>query len=46
MIKPKGFDPEKKYPLLMYVYGEPAGAVAGGDRLQLVGCAPTPGQKS
>ncbi|HVQ54688.1 MAG TPA: S9 family peptidase [Thermoanaerobaculia bacterium] len=26
MMKPKGFDPAKKYPLLMYVYGEPAGA--------------------
>ena len=25
MIKPKNFDPAKKYPLLMYVYGEPAG---------------------
>ena len=25
MIKPKDFDPAKKYPLLMYVYGEPAG---------------------
>jgi dipeptidyl-peptidase 4 len=26
MIKPKDFDPSKKYPLLMYVYGEPGGA--------------------
>jgi dipeptidyl-peptidase-4 len=26
MIKPKGFDPAKKYPLLFYVYGEPAGS--------------------
>ncbi|MFY9550070.1 MAG: S9 family peptidase [Thermoanaerobaculia bacterium] len=25
MMKPKGFDASKKYPLLMYVYGEPAG---------------------
>ncbi len=25
MIKPKGFDPAKKYPILIYVYGEPAG---------------------
>jgi dipeptidyl-peptidase-4 len=25
MIKPKGFDPAKKYPILVYVYGEPAG---------------------
>jgi dipeptidyl-peptidase 4 len=25
MIKPAGFDPGKKYPLLVYVYGEPAG---------------------
>ena len=25
MIKPPNFDPAKKYPLLMYVYGEPAG---------------------
>jgi dipeptidyl-peptidase-4 len=24
MIKPPGFDPDKKYPLLVYVYGEPA----------------------
>jgi dipeptidyl-peptidase-4 len=23
MIKPKGFDPTKKYPVLVYVYGEP-----------------------
>lgn len=23
MIKPRGFDPSKKYPLLVYVYGEP-----------------------
>ena len=26
MIKPKDFDATKKYPLLFYVYGEPAGA--------------------
>ena len=26
MIKPKDFDPNKKYPLLFYVYGEPAGS--------------------
>ncbi len=25
LIKPKDFDPSKKYPLLIYVYGEPAG---------------------
>ena len=25
MIKPANFDPNKKYPLLFYVYGEPAG---------------------
>jgi len=25
MIKPPGFDPAKKYPLFVYVYGEPAG---------------------
>jgi dipeptidyl-peptidase 4 len=24
-IKPPGFDPKKKYPLIVYVYGEPAG---------------------
>ncbi|NNE93263.1 MAG: S9 family peptidase, partial [Verrucomicrobiales bacterium] len=24
-LKPPGFDPEKSYPLLLYVYGEPAG---------------------
>ena len=36
MIKPPSFDPSKKYPLLLYVYGEPAGAEVhdawGGDR--------------
>lgn len=36
MIKPKDFDPAKKYPLLFYVYGEPAGSTvqdswSGGD---------------
>ena len=36
MIKPPGFDPNKKYPLLFYVYGEPAGSTVqdgwqGGD---------------
>src|SRR5690606_6363234 len=36
MIKPRNFDPAKKYPLLFYVYGEPASATvqdnwAGGD---------------
>ena len=25
MMKPPDFDPDKKYPLLRYVYGEPAG---------------------
>ena len=25
MMKPKNFDPSRKYPLLIYVYGEPAG---------------------
>ncbi len=25
-MKPPGFDPRKKYPLLVYVYGEPAGS--------------------
>ncbi len=25
MMKPPNFDPDKKYPLLMFVYGEPAG---------------------
>ena len=25
MIKPRDFDPKKKYPVLVYVYGEPAG---------------------
>jgi dipeptidyl-peptidase 4 len=36
MMKPRVFDPSKKYPLLMYVYGEPAGTEVedkwGGDR--------------
>lgn len=27
-MKPPKFDPEKKYPLLVYVYGEPAGQTA------------------
>ncbi|MEO5998508.1 MAG: DPP IV N-terminal domain-containing protein, partial [Chitinophagaceae bacterium] len=36
MIKPVSFDPAKKYPLLFYVYGEPAGSTVqdnwgGGD---------------
>ncbi|MGB5850347.1 MAG: prolyl oligopeptidase family serine peptidase, partial [Ignavibacteriaceae bacterium] len=26
MIKPVGFDPSKKYPLIFFIYGEPAGA--------------------
>lgn len=38
MIKPKDFDSTKTYPLLMYVYGEPAGQTAtdqwqGGSRI-------------
>lgn len=28
LIKPLNFDPSKKYPVLFYVYGEPAGQVA------------------
>jgi len=28
-MKPVDFDPEKKYPLLFYVYGEPAGSTVG-----------------
>ncbi|MFA6117462.1 MAG: DPP IV N-terminal domain-containing protein [Sphingomonas sp.] len=36
MIKPPSFDPAKKYPLLVYVYSEPAGQTVsdrwGGDR--------------
>ncbi len=28
MLKPPGFNPEKKYPVLFYVYGEPAGQTA------------------
>jgi dipeptidyl-peptidase-4 len=36
MIKPKSFDPEKSYPVIFYVYGEPAGSTVqdnwgGGD---------------
>lgn len=35
MIKPHNFDPEKKYPVMFYVYGEPASATVqdnwGGD---------------
>ena len=26
MVKPEGFDPNKKYPILFYVYSEPAGS--------------------
>jgi len=29
--KPKNFDPTKKYPLVLYVYGEPAAATVGDD---------------
>lgn len=36
-IKPSDFDPQKKYPLFMYVYGEPAGQTVkdgwGGNKL-------------
>ncbi len=36
MIKPPNFDPSRKYPVLVYVYGEPAGQTVldlwGGDR--------------
>ena len=28
VMKPRNFDPSKKYPILVYVYGEPAGANA------------------
>lgn len=31
VIKPKNFDPSKKYPLLFYVYGEPAGSTVQDD---------------
>jgi len=31
MEKPPGFDPKKKYPVLTYVYGEPAGATVRDD---------------
>jgi dipeptidyl-peptidase-4 len=31
MIKPKNFEPSKKYPLLFYVYGEPAGSAVQDD---------------
>ncbi len=31
IIKPKDFDPSKKYPLLFYVYGEPAGSTVQDD---------------
>jgi len=38
MLKPRDFDPKKRYPMLMYVYGEPAGQTvidgwSGGNRL-------------
>ena len=38
MLKPRDFDPTKRYPMLMYVYGEPAGQTVldswgGGTRL-------------
>jgi dipeptidyl-peptidase-4 len=28
LLKPRGFDPAKKYPLIVYVYGEPASTTA------------------
>ena len=28
VMKPRNFDPSKKYPIVVYVYGEPAGATA------------------
>ncbi|TDG36249.1 S9 family peptidase [Pedobacter changchengzhani] len=31
MIKPRNFDPNKKYPILFYVYGEPAGSTVQDD---------------
>ncbi len=31
IIKPKDFDPSKKYPLLFFVYGEPAGSTVQDD---------------
>lgn len=36
MIKPRGFDPSKKYPVIFFIYGEPAGSTvqnnwSGGD---------------
>ncbi len=31
MIKPKDFDPQKKYPIIFHVYGEPAGSTVQDD---------------
>jgi dipeptidyl aminopeptidase/acylaminoacyl peptidase len=28
LVKPRGFNPAKKYPLIVYVYGEPASTTA------------------
>jgi dipeptidyl-peptidase-4 len=44
LIRPTEFDPEKKYPLILYVYGEPASTTvndswAGTTRLLLAGLA-------
>ena len=46
MMKPPSFDPGRKYPLLVYVYGEPAGQTVL-DRWKVIACSsierwPTP----
>jgi dipeptidyl-peptidase-4 len=38
MIRPPDFDPAKKYPVLVYVYGEPAGLVPSRHRPRGVSC--------
>jgi dipeptidyl-peptidase-4 len=44
IIKPRGFDPSKKYPIVVYVYGEPAGTTVtdswgGSNRILLAAVA-------
>ena len=39
MIKPREFDPAKKYPVLVYIYGEPAGLTVVNEWARERGCS-------
>jgi dipeptidyl-peptidase-4 len=43
MLKPPSFDPSRKYPVIVYVYGEPAGQTVtdrwGGNRMLFIALA-------